>query len=496
MVGDRLAGMLISPLASALRRVACALLALAGLSACAAGPAPGGAPAADSAALPATVVAALQRARLPPQALAAMVLPVDGRAAPRLAYQADQALNPASVMKLVTTYAALDLLGPAFTWDTPVYLDARPEGGSLRGNVHIQGQGDPKLVVERLWLLMRRLRALGIDVIEGDIVLDRSAFVLPAHDAAAFDGEPWRPYNAAPDALLLNYKAVAMGFTPDVAAGVAHVRYEPPLAQVQLAPSVPLAPAGTACGDWRTGLHADLAHAERIGFQGAYPAACGAREWSVAPADPRGYAARAVEGMWRELGGQLKGRVRDGQVPAGLQPAFSNPSPALAEVVRDINKYSNNVMTQQLLLTLGLQKAGQGSFEAARGVIAQWWRERVGATDQPALDNGSGLSREARLSPRALGRMLQQAWASPVMPEFVASLPIAGVDGTLRRRPALAAGAAHLKTGSLRDVTAVAGYVHAASGRRYVLVAMVNHPNAAAARPALDALLAWCAEDS
>ena len=469
--------------------MACAAVAGLCLSACAAGPAP------EGVALPATVEAALRRAQLPREALSAMVVEVDGRAPPRLAYRADQALNPASVMKLVTTYAALDLLGPAFTWDTPVYLDAAPQGGRLRGNVYIQGQGDPKLVLERLWLLMRRLRALGIDTIAGDIVLDRSAFELPAHDAAEFDGEPWRPYNAAPDALLLNYKTLAMGFMPDAAAGVARVRYEPPLARVELAPSVPLAPAGTACGDWRTGLRAELQDAMRIVFQGAYPASCGTREWSVAPADPGGYAARAVEGMWRELGGQLTGRVRDGQVPAGLQPVFGNPSPALAEVVRDINKYSNNVMTQQLLLTLGLQKAGRGSFDSARAVLAQWWRERVGAVDEPVVDNGAGLSRAARLSPRALARMLQQAWASPVMPEFVASLPVAGVDGTLRRRPALATGAAHLKTGSLRGVTALAGYVHAASGRRYVLVAMVNHPNAAAAGPALDALIAWSADD-
>ncbi|MGD9773921.1 D-alanyl-D-alanine carboxypeptidase/D-alanyl-D-alanine endopeptidase [Diaphorobacter sp.] len=445
----------------------------------------------SASALPPAVEAALQRAKVPREALSALVVPVDASQPPRLAHRADAAVNPASVMKLVTTYAALDLLGPAFTWDTPVYLDAAPQGGSLRGNVYIQGRGDPQLVVERLWLLLRRLRAMGIAVIQGDIVLDRGAFALPPHDPALFDGEPWRPYNAAPDALLINYKAVAMGFVPDAAAGVARVRYEPPLAGVELPATVPLAAPGTACGDWRAALRADFADAARIAFQGAYPAACGEREWSVAPADPGGYAARAVEGMWRELGGALTGRVRDGQVPAGLQPVFSNASPALSQVVRDINKHSNNVMTQQLLLTLGLHKGGAGRFDSARAVLDQWWRQRVGAADALVVDNGAGLSRDARLSARALARMLQQAWASPVMPEFVASLPIAGVDGTLRRRQGPATGFAHLKTGALRDVSALAGYVHAASGRRYVLVAVVNHPHAAAARPAMDALVDW-----
>ncbi|MDR6213943.1 PBP4 family serine-type D-alanyl-D-alanine carboxypeptidase [Paracidovorax wautersii] len=205
--------------------------------------------------------------------------------------------------------------------------------------------------------------------------------------------------------------------------------------------------------------------------------------------------ARAVEGMWRELGGKLTGSVRDGKVPAGLAPAFSTTSPSLAEVVRDINKYSNNVMTQQVFLTLALQKTGVGSFEGARDVLGQWWRQRFGPAEPPVADNGAGLSRGARISAQSLARMLQVAWVSPLMPELAASLPIAGVDGTLRRTQGRATGSAHLKTGTLRDVSAMAGYVHAASGRRYVFVAIANHPNAPAARPAIEALVEWTARD-
>ncbi len=449
-----------------------------------------------SALLPPAVDAALLRAKVPRDAMSAVVVEVGGQVPPRLAYRAQAPANPASVMKLVTTYAGLDLLGPAFTWETPVYLDAAPQGGSLRGNVYIKGQGDPKLVVERLWLLMQRLRAQGVQTIAGDIVLDRSAFDVPAHDPGQFDGEPLRPYNAAPDALLVNYKSVVMSFVPDPAAGVARVAYEPPLAPMQLQPTVPLAAPGTPCGDWRAGLQAELGEAARIGFQGTYPAACGERQWAVAAADPAGFAARAIEGMWREVGGRLAGTVRDGRVPAGLQPAFSLRSPPLAEVVRDINKYSNNVMTQQLFLSLALQRGGTGSFDGARALLGQWWRQRMGsAFDAPVMDNGAGLSREGRISAAALARLLQVAWASPVMPELMASLPIAGVDGTLRRVQGRAAGSAHLKTGTLRDVTAMAGYVLGASGRRYVLVALVNHANAPAARPAIEALVDWAAAD-
>ncbi len=445
-------------------------------------------------ALPAVVDAALQRAKIPREAVSFYVAEAEGRSSPRLAWRERDAMNPASVMKLVTTYAALDLLGPAYVWRTPVYLDGSISNGSLQGHLYLQGRGDPKLVMERLWLLLRRLQGMGVKTIAGDIVLDRSAFALPAHDAAAFDGEPFRPYNVAPDALLLNYKSAVMTLVPDARAGVARVQWEPPLAGVQQQATVPLAPAGTDCGDWRSALQGDWADPVRMGFAGQYPASCGDKVWSIAPADPQQFAARAVEGMWRELGGKLGGVVREGRVPAGLSPAFVAESPALGEVVRDINKYSNNVMTQQVFLTLGLEQAGVGSMQTANEAVARWWSSRWGVAERPVVDNGAGLSRESRISAHALGRMLQSAWLSPVMPEFVASLPIAGVDGTLRRSKAQAS--AHLKTGSLRDSNALAGYVDGVSGKRYVLVAFVNHANAGAARPALDALVDWVARDS
>ena len=419
-------------------------------------------------------------------------------------------MNPASVMKLVTTFAGLDLLGPAYTWSTPVYLDGTVQDGALRGNVYIRGQGDPALVLERLWLLLRRLQGQGVQVIVGDIVLDNTAFSVPAHDAALFDGEPQRPYNAAPDALLVNFKSVAMGFVPDTAAGVAHVQFDPPLAGVQAPRQVPLAPAGTACGDWRAGLKAGLSDPARWTFDGSYPASCGERSWSVAYADPARYAARAIEGLWREMGGKITGSVRSGPVPAHLSPAFSATSPPLADVVRSINKYSNNVMAQQLFLTLGAQSRANAAVtgaapvpatvDHARAALRQWWTARIGARAAlPDMDNGSGLSREARASAASLALMLQAAWATPVMPELLASLPIAGIDGTLRRSRLAggqSAGRAHLKTGSLQGVQALAGYVHGNNGQRYVLVALVNHPNAAAARPALDALVEWAAQGS
>ena len=439
--------------------------------------------------LPPEVEAALARARLPREALSVAVVDADGRTAPLVWHRADMPVNPASITKLATTFAALELLGPAYTWNTPVFIDAPVQAGVLQGHLYIKGQGDPRLVMERLWLLLRRVQGLGIRRIAGDIVLDRSAFDVPAQDPGAFDGEPLRPYNASPDGLLVNFRSVMFHFTPTNEG--AQVQMEPPLSGVQAPASVPLIPS-VECGDWRGALKADFSDPARVRFLGGYPSGCGARSWPIASANPAGHAAAAVAALWKELGGHLAGTVREGQVPPGLRPVFEVSSPSLAEVVRDVNKFSNNVMAQQVFLTLSLQQRGVGSLAGSREVMQQWWRERL-RSEPPVPVNGSGLSRDERMTAAQLVRLLQHAWSSPLMPEFVASLPVAGLDGTARRTGTRSTGRAHLKTGSLRDVTGVAGYVHAPDGRRWVLVAIANHPQAGAVRPAIDALVDWTA---
>jgi len=439
-----------------------------------------------SAVLPPAVQDALKNARIPADAMSVVVLPVQA-GQPRLLHQATVARNPASLLKLVTTAAALDVLGTAFIWRTPIYIDGQIRDGVLYGNLYIQGSGDPRLGVEQLWLLMRRVQGLGIQQIQGDIVLDRSVFSLPTADPGGFDGEPLRPYNAAPDGLLVNFKSLLLQFVPDPAHKLARVHAEPPLAGVKLPTTVPLSNAD--CADYRGGLKADFSHPLNITFSGSYPLACGEKTWPLAYSDPQRFAIRAVHGMWLQLGAQLSGSVREGVVPAGLKPVFWHESPTLAEVVRDINKYSNNVMAEQVFLTLAAQKRGSGTYAQAGEVVLTWWRERLPAYEAPQLDKGSGLSRETRISAQSLAGLLQWAWNQPLMPELIASLPVTGLDGTLKRSKSSAA--AHLKTGSLRDVMGIAGYVDTPNGQRYVLVAMVNHANAHQARPVMDALIDW-----
>lgn len=447
--------------------------------------------AAASRALPPEVEAELARAKVPREALVTLVQEV-GASRPRLAWQAERPVNPASLMKLVTTGVALEMLGPAWTWVTPVWLNGTVREGVLEGNLVIKGTGDPKLVIERVWLMLRRVQQLGVREIRGDIVLDRSAFAPAEQGPGDFDGEPLRPHNVQPDALLLNYRSLLITLTPDPVRGVASIVVEPALAGVRADTTVPLSAA--PCDDWRGALRADFTDPSRLRFAGGYPAACGERQWPLAYADPKSYNERLLLGLWREMGGTLTGVVREGPAPA-LPPSFALVSPSLADLVRDINKFSNNVMAQQLFLTLAQVQRGTGTPEAARDVLQQWLAARFGAAAQGALiDNGSGLSRDSRITAQLLAKLLQAAWSGPTMPELMSSLPVTGVDGTMLRTRANL-GRAHLKSGSLRDVTGIAGYVLSASGKRYVLVAIINHPQPHGARPALEALVQWTAAD-
>jgi serine-type D-Ala-D-Ala carboxypeptidase/endopeptidase (penicillin-binding protein 4) len=445
--------------------------------------------------LPPEVSRALQRAHVPPQALVVYVQDAE-QGHPLLSWQPDQAVNPASLAKLLTTVAALDQLGPAWTWTTPVWLQGPIDQGVLDGSLVIKGSGDPKLVMEQLWLLLRRVQQAGVREIRGDIVLDNADFAPPSSPAAEFDGDVARPYNVQADALLLNFKSVTYRFVPDPAQGVARVLVEPPLAGQRVDRTVPLADG--ACGDWRSALKATFEGTARVRFEGRYPGRCGERLWPVADSEPATFNARLMAGLWQEMGGRLRGRVRDGVAPTHMAPSFEWRSPPLLDVVRDINKYSNNVMAQQLFLSMALQQdpTRPATEDAARENLRQWLRQRLGdATETWVVDNGSGLSREGRASARGLARLLQFAHDGPWAAELASSLPVAGLDGTLRRA-SLGVGQAHLKTGSLRDVAGVAGYVRSGKGRRSIVVAVINHPQAQAARPALEAVVQWATRDA
>ena len=449
---------------------------------------------AQATALPEPVARALAEAGIPESATAFYVHEI-GAESPLIAVGADRSMNPASTIKLVTTYAALELLRPAFQWVTEAYAAGALSDGVLAGDLVLKGKGDPKLTLENFWLLLRSLRGRGLREIRGDLVLDRTYFAANDHDPARFDEQPTRPYNTGPDALLVNFKAVRLTFLPDSETRLVRILAEPALPQVQIVNRLAL--VNGPCGDWASRLKVDAqggSAATRLTFSGRYATSCGERERSYSVLPHAQYVLGLFRELWRELGGTFTGTVRDGTVGADARLIAAVESPPLAQVVRDMNKFSNNVMARQLFLTLGAEGAGEPATpEKAERVIREWLTGKGLSVPELILENGSGLSRTERISARNLGLLLLSSFRSPVMPELIASLPLAAVDGTMKKRlsDAGVAGQAHIKTGSLTGVRSLAGYVLDAQGRRLVVVSMVNHPNAANAQAAQDALITW-----
>ncbi|MCL2591063.1 MAG: D-alanyl-D-alanine carboxypeptidase/D-alanyl-D-alanine-endopeptidase [Betaproteobacteria bacterium] len=453
--------------------------------------------------LPPAVRTELELARIPTDAVAVWVQPV-GAKQPVLALNAERPMNPASVMKVVTTFVALDVLGPERTWTTRIAVDGPlREDGALLGSVYLIGDGDPVLTYERVWRMMRRLRSLGYSVIGGDIVLDSMALVLPPHDPYAFDGRGLRPYNSGGDGLLIHFNTQELALFPGLhAQDPVKVVAEPPLAGVEI--DNRLVTSVNSCEPWYRDLDAQMEKG-RLTLTGSLSARCGPRIWATSPLVPADYDIAMVRALWWELGGMVRGKVKNGETPNEVYVLISEESVPLGEIVRTMNKWSSNVIARQLLAQVGRESiaaAASGNTntnmstnmvaagsEAARRCLASADIE----IDGLEIDNGSGLSRSARIRADSLGTLLVRAWERPWMPDFIASLPIAGRDGTARRRlnDSPANGRAYLKTGTINDVKAIAGYVLDKNGQRYAVVMMVNHPEAGNSKKAQDALIEW-----
>lgn len=434
--------------------------------------------------LPRDVADGLRAAGVPLSNVAVVVQEA-GASRSVLTMNAHQPMNPASTMKLVTTYAALELLGPAYRWKTEAYLDG--------DNLVLKGYGDPKLNYESFWLLLRNLRGRGLREIRGDVILDRSHFA--AVPDVPFDGEIYRPYNVPPDALLVNFKSLRFSFLPE--GGKVRLFVEPALPGLEVVNALRLADG--PCPEGRAFRELMAASFEskpkpRASFTGVYPAQCGERDINVALHAPEDYVAGMIRQLWGEMGGSWSGSAREGPVPPGARLLYTHESEPLGETVRDINKFSNNVMARQLFLTLAAELvATPARAESATLAVRQWLTLKNIRAPELVLENGSGLSRSERISAGNMAAILQAAWKSPLMPEFIASLPVVAADGTMKKRMRgeRVAGSAHIKTGLLNEARAIGGYVMDRSGKRYVVVMIVNHPKAPETDAAMDALLAW-----
>ncbi len=436
----------------------------------------------------------LRSAAIPLDAAGIAVANADGTGKALLSHNAQQALNPASVMKLYTTYGALELLGAPYTWKTQIVSAGKVQAGSLMGDAVIKGSGDPSLKLQDVWRLLRELRLSGVKHIAGDWVFDRSVFADDKSDPYQFDGDGARPYNVSPDGLLMSFNATRLWFKPTDSGW--QVVVDPlPLGWVQQGS---VASTAGECVDWRSKLVYSFKPSPSggtVSLGGSIPKACGAQELYRAIAPAQAYASGLVKTLWTELGGSHSGGFK--AASAASTPSTAREAVVLAEVesdplstiIRDINKRSNNVMARMLFLNL--VRAPQASKAAAEQRLRAWL-DSAGLND-PALvlDNGSGLSREERSSAAALVKLLQYAYNGPLMPEFMSSLAVVAQDGTVARRMGPAAGTAHVKTGTLHDSAALAGYVLGASGKRYAFAVIVNMAGAAKSRGVFDKLVLW-----
>jgi len=423
--------------------------------------------------LPLRVQSALNARNVPYETLSVYVSDVE-TGEPILEWNGNEPRNPASTIKLLTTLVALDVLGPTYRWRTDVFAAGELDDGRLTGDLVLKGYGDPFLVTERVWQLLQNIRHAGVQDITGDLLLDDSWFDVGDYDPAAFDHQPLRAYNVAPNALLMNFKVVRYWFEPDLERGAVSVRLDPELDNLSVDNRLGL--ANGSCRGFQRGITVTANKTvNEVTFSGRFPNGCSRYAMDRTALSHNEFVYGLFDSMWSDSGGSFDGSWRNVVVEEDAEPLLSFNSRPLTEMIARINKHSNNVMARQLLYTLGAESNGApGTEDSGKAVISEWLADNGLASTELAIENGAGLSRKTRTTARDMAQMLQFAWQQPYMPEYLASMSLSGLDGTLRRRFGNTGlvGKAHLKTGSLDHVTAIAGYLQSRSGRRFAVVAM------------------------
>ncbi len=443
---------------------------------------------------PAPVAKVIAAQHLPPNSVSFVIVDVES-GKPIAGQNVDTPRSPASTIKTVTTFASLDLLGPSYVWHTRALIRGSLVDGVLDGDLILQGGGDPYMSLERWWSFTRSLRDKGLKTIKGDIVIDDTAFSLPPEDPGAFDGKPNRSYNVLPDALMVNFQSVEFRVVPNPSMQRVDITATPAPVNLVIENHVALASGRCSGSGGRVDFEVPAERWDRVVFSGALAPSCAERSFARVLLRPADYAFGTFVGLWRELGGEFAGKLRLAPEPADAQPLLVFDSLTLGEIVRLTNKYSSNLMARHLLLTMGEDRFGlPATLDKGAAAIAEWSHQRGLALDDMNIDNGSGLSRATHISVLQMARVLSAAYHSRFAPEFIASLPLAGIDGTLRSRMKTSpAGSVRMKTGHLDGVTGVAGYVTTTSGKTYVLVSLVNDARAdyGAGEPIHAALVSW-----
>ena len=469
--------------------------------------------------IPLAIKNSLERNQIPLEAVSISVIEIEpGRPGKQVAknllnWRANEAMNPASTMKVLTTISSLDILGPQYRWRTNVYTDGVIRQGTLKGNIYLQGTGDPKLIPEELAKLMKDLQSLGIQKIDGNLFFDRSAYAPSVMETNTIDGESLRAYNVSPDPLLYAFRTLSFQLGKSRTADFIDVSYTPALSQLKVVNQMQL--VDRSCDNWKSNIRFNLDpenssntdQAITAQFSGSFPSACKGVNYNVVALDANTFLTQGFAAAWELAGGTWAQAPtgKSGNVPLAARLLLQFEGINLGDDVQDINKYSNNVMARQLLLTLALEKMGKPATTANGDLVIQSWLKQNGMNFTGlVIENGSGLSRNEAISANQMNQLLLTARNLPISDIFYNSLPIAGIDGTMRNRLMTQLRKflhlkkkpeARIKTGSLADVRAIAGYVMSKSGKLYAVTSFINHPNAWKGLEAHDQLLTWLLED-
>jgi serine-type D-Ala-D-Ala carboxypeptidase/endopeptidase (penicillin-binding protein 4) len=449
----------------------------------------------------------------------AVVRIVDGRVV--FQHNGATAMQPASVMKVLTTAVALDILTPPYRGRIELRSAGALQNGVLQGDIALKGFASPDFDWQALRTMLVTLKHQGVNEIRGDLVLDRSFFnpARPDIGVPPFDESPEFRYNVIPDALLLNSNLQQLEISSDDLA--MKVTATPAMDRVSVVSEMTI--VDKPCADWEDFWKIPRVEKTetgeiRITLQGEFPKRCPITT-AISVLDRTDFGDRLFRATWAELGGQWTGIAREGVLPPDAKLIAEHQSRTLVEFGRDINKRSDNPMARLLYLTLGtdaiyavngVKRSIQNDAKKAlpiampsTGTTAQradatvraWLAQHSIDAAGLLIDNGSGLSRTERITPLTLARVLRAAHKSPWAPEFLMSLPIVGIDAGMKNRltntPAVAR--ARFKTGYIKNVVTVAGYIADARGELHAVVVMLNHENVKGreGRVVLDAVLDW-----
>ncbi len=449
----------------------------------------------DVGTMPDAVQVVLDGHRLPASSFSILVQEL-GAELPILARNTGIPFNPASSIKTLTTFSALEELGPAFTWRTELYALGPVSNGVLNGDLLMKGGGDPFLVEEQLRNMLKALQRTGIQHITGNLILDGSYFDPTVEETNTIDNQNGRTYNTNPNALMSNFQAVTFYFSPHPDGRNVVITADPQLPNLRITNR--LRQVDRACGGYQRGVSFNINNEDisEIIFEGQFPSRCSQYQMTREVLDPAEYTFSLFTQLWTELGGTLDGELIMRSMPDALNPVLVWNSSPLSDVIKYINKFSNNLMTRHLLLTLGAETLGPpATVDKGIQAVKFYLEEKNLDASLLNMSNGAGLSRDTRITTELLNALLRDAWTSPFMPEFVASLPINGMDGTMRSRlqGRNLSGRMHIKTGTLNEVSAVAGYVYSRSKKVYVVTGILNHELAdrGPGVEMMDALLNW-----